>query len=79
MPYIYMNLGFVFQFGFFYQKQMISILQVLETILWNFWNICSCSESDDFINCLGCKRVKDKFKVLSQDFMFLSFLNWTML
>ena len=33
MPYIYMNLGFVFQFGFFYQKQMISILQVLETIL----------------------------------------------
>ena len=36
MLYIYMNLGFVFSgfFFFSYQKQMISILQVLKTILW---------------------------------------------
>lgn len=34
MLYIYMNLGFVFSvFFFFNQKQMVSILQVLETIL----------------------------------------------
>lgn len=58
MLYIYMNLGFVFSvFFFFNQKQMVSILQVLETILWNSWNVCRCSESgDDFINYLGCKR-----------------------